>query len=119
MSQDLVDEAHAYANKRGLTLAALLALCIGPDEGVSVFRVDPDAVTAHAIVEPGEDTRQTAHGMLVYDTSKYVLGKLCPRGHDYHSTGQSLLRLSNRHCLACDREKFHERKQAKLQAQPA
>jgi len=46
-----------------------------------------------------------------FDPSKYVLGKLCPRGHNYSGTGHSLLRLSNRHCLACDREKFHERKQ--------
>ena len=55
----------------------------------------------------------------LFDTSKYVLGKLCPRGHEHGTTGQSLLRISNRHCLACDREKFHERKQAKRQAQPA
>jgi hypothetical protein len=41
------------------------------------------------------------------------LGDLCPRGHEHGTTGQSLLRISNRHCLACDREKFHERKQAK------
>lgn len=54
-----------------------------------------------------------------YDPTKYTLGKLCPRGHAYHGTGQSLLRLSNRHCLACDREKFHERTQAKRQTQPA
>jgi hypothetical protein len=46
-----------------------------------------------------------------FDSEKYVQGKLCPRGHDYHGTGRSLLRLTNRHCLACDREKFHERKQ--------
>jgi hypothetical protein len=45
-----------------------------------------------------------------FDTSKYTLGKLCPRGHAHGATGQSLLRIANRHCLACDREKFHERK---------
>lgn len=44
-----------------------------------------------------------------YDTARYVLGKLCPRGHDYEGTGQSLLRRTNRHCCACDREKFQER----------
>lgn len=54
-----------------------------------------------------------------FDTRKYTLGKLCPRRHAHGPTGQSLLRSSNRHCLACDREKFHERKQAKRQAQPA
>jgi hypothetical protein len=30
-----------------------------------------------------------------------------------------VLRRTNRHCILCDREKFHERKQAKRQAQPA
>ena len=52
-----------------------------------------------------------------FDVTKYALGKLCPRQHDYDGTGRSLLRLSNRHCLECDREKFHERKQAKRQAE--
>ena len=52
-----------------------------------------------------------------FDSKKYVLGKLCPRQHDYDGTKRSLLRLTNRHCLACDREKFHERKQAKRQAE--
>jgi len=55
-----------------------------------------------------------------FDTSKYSLGKLCPRGHAHGTTGQSLLRISNRHCILCDREKWHEkygpRRQAKRQA---
>jgi hypothetical protein len=51
-----------------------------------------------------------------FDKAKYRLGKLCPRRHDHAGTGQSLLRITNRHCLACDREKFHERQQAKRQA---
>ena len=56
---------------------------------------------------------------LVYDATKHILGKLCPRVHDYGGTGQSVLRRTNRHCILCDREKFHERKQAKRQAQKA
>jgi hypothetical protein len=63
-------------------------------------------------------TTKRSLAVLSFDTTKYVLGKLCPRGHDHEHTGQSLLRRSNRHCLACDREKFHERKQAKRQALP-
>lgn len=54
-----------------------------------------------------------------FDPAKYTLGKLCPRQHAHGHTGQSLLRISNRHCLACDREKFHERKQKQRQVQPA
>jgi Arc/MetJ-type ribon-helix-helix transcriptional regulator len=51
-----------------------------------------------------------------YDTSKYILGKLCPRGHDYHGTGQSLLRRANQGCLACDAARARERRKAKAQA---
>ena len=58
-------------------------------------------------------SRQTENGTTGYDISKYTLGKLCPRGHEHGTSGQSLLRISNRHCILCDREKFHERKQAK------
>ena len=48
-----------------------------------------------------------------YDTSKHYVGKLCPRRHDYHGTGQSLLRTTNHRCLACDRERAKERRQAR------
>ena len=52
-----------------------------------------------------------------YDTSKYRLGRLCPRGHDYHGTGQSL-RTNNRSssCRACDVEQKREKRQARRQA---
>lgn len=64
---------------------------------------------------------QTAHGtttantVVVFDPGKHVLGKLCPRGHAYQATGQSVLRERNRHCVLCDREKFHERPRSKRQ----
>jgi hypothetical protein len=51
-----------------------------------------------------------------FNSTTHLLGKLCPRKHEYRGTGQSVLRISNRHCRACDREKFHERP-AKRQAQ--
>jgi hypothetical protein len=50
-----------------------------------------------------------------YDTSKHYLGKLCPRQHNYNGTGQSLLRKINHLCLACDRERAKELRQAKQQ----
>jgi hypothetical protein len=53
-----------------------------------------------------------------YDTSKYALGKLCPRRHDYHSTGQSLRHLRRHVCLECDAEGARERRKAKRQGQP-
>ena|SRR2546430_7271066 len=68
---------------------------------------------------PDTPKRQPEKTMSAYDVTKYVLGKLCPRRHDYQGSGQSLLRRSNRHCILCDREKFHERKQAKRHANTA
>jgi hypothetical protein len=45
-----------------------------------------------------------------FDATKYVLGALCPRRHEYGTTGQSLLRLANHGCLKCDAEKARERR---------
>ena len=50
-----------------------------------------------------------------FNTTKYTLGKLCPRGHDYQGTGQSLLTVKGRRCLPCENAKKRE----KRQAQPA
>jgi hypothetical protein len=33
-----------------------------------------------------------------------ALGKLCPQGHEYEHTGQSLLRLPSKGCVVCHRE---------------
>lgn len=51
-----------------------------------------------------------------HDPSKYRLGKLCPKGHDYHGTGQSLLRKHNQHCRECENEGKRAARQAKRQA---
>ena len=47
-----------------------------------------------------------------FDTTKYVLGKLCPCGHDYHGTGQSLRHRRRHVCLACDAEQARARRKA-------
>ena len=60
-----------------------------------------------------EDTRGS---VPPYDPAKRVLGKLCPRNHDYHGTGQSLRKKSrSRSCCACDAEQKRERRQATRQ----
>jgi hypothetical protein len=69
---------------------------------------DTKAVHADIMSDTKEDDAN-------YNPAIHSLGKLCPRQHEYRGTGQSVLRLSNRHCRACDREKFHERTQAKRQ----
>ena len=54
-----------------------------------------------------------------FDTSKYVLGKLCPRRHEYHGTGKSLLTIKGRKCLACNAELRRAKRAAKHQAASA
>jgi hypothetical protein len=85
-----------------------------------------DAIMSDAKPAPADiasDRNAGAEGQLlstpelVFDATKHILGKLCPRLHDYEGTGQSVLRRTNRHCILCDREKFRERQQAKRQAQ--
>jgi hypothetical protein len=63
-----------------------------------------------------EDMRGPSADVSAYDTTRYRLGKLCPRNHDYHGTGQSL-RMNNKSggCRACDVEQKRERRQAKRQ----
>jgi len=48
-----------------------------------------------------------------FDTTTYVLGKLCPRGHDYHGTGHSLRHRRRHVCLACDAEQAQARRKAR------
>jgi hypothetical protein len=93
------------------------------DEGILS---DRNAVPAVLLTASTEDVPAPAAILTdhIADDQDYYpaihsLGKLCPRKHDYRGTGQSVLRRTNRHCRACDREKFHERKQAKRQAQRA
>ena len=55
-----------------------------------------------------------------YDATKYVLGKLCPQGHTWGTTGQSLLSLPSHTCKECRNEsKRRNRQKAKHQGQPA
>ena len=48
-----------------------------------------------------------------FDPGRYRLGKLCPRGHDWQGTGQSL-RVKNKagYCLACNAAASRARRQA-------
>ena len=47
---------------------------------------------------------------LGFDTSKYILGKLCPRRHSWRQTGQSLLFKANHRCAECSKERARERR---------
>jgi hypothetical protein len=51
-----------------------------------------------------------------YDPTKYILGRLCLREHDYQGTGQSLRRRHNGGCVQCNLDQQRERRQARRQA---
>jgi hypothetical protein len=74
---------------------------------------DKKAATAASLPEPLAPAFVSDTNAPAYDPSKHYLGKLCPRRHDYHGTGQSLLRKTNHLCLACDRERAKARRQAR------
>jgi hypothetical protein len=61
---------------------------------------------------PVSDTPSDA-AIPPFDPNKFVLGKLCPRGHDYYGTGQTLRRVFRHVCPACDVERTREARKAK------
>jgi len=48
-----------------------------------------------------------------FDTSKFVLGKLCPRNHEYYGTGMTLRRVFRHVCPACDVERTRAARKTK------
>ena len=81
---------------------------------VKQARVDP--IPARACASPGLDQGEASAPPVdcpSYDASKYRLGRLCPRGHEWGTTGQSL-RVNNRagYCLTCNATHARARRQA-------
>jgi hypothetical protein len=75
-------------------------------------RLDTLAAGWQPVVASGQPLGDSS---ATYDTSKFVLGPLCPRRHAYQNTGQTLRRLSSHSCPACDVEKQRERRQGQQQ----
>jgi len=53
--------------------------------------------------EPGSEGEYSGNTAFPepFDPERFYLGKLCPQGHDYQGTGQSLLRKSKGDCRRC------------------
>src|SRR5206468_12965867 len=86
------------------------------DDDILSDTKEDEAIVSDTKAVPAHIASDTKADDADYNPATHSLGKLCPRQHHYRGSGQSVLRLSNRHCRACDREKFHERKQGKRQA---
>lgn len=65
------------------------------------------------VTVPRQDGNVTALATAGYDADKHYLGKLCPRGHAYEATGQSLRYRGSKRCIQCDTASARERRQAK------
>ena len=71
------------------------------------------ADTADTTPLPPADTAAMADTTaLDYDPTRFALGLLCPRDHEYQQTGQTLRRLPSHVCPACDVEQQRARRQA-------
>lgn len=78
-------------------------------------RVDILAATRQPIRQ-SDPTSSLTEDCPPFDTTKNRLGRLCPRGHEWGTTGQSLLRLSNQSCRACENQLRRERRAAQRPA---
>ena len=74
-----------------------------------------EAQSTRAQTLAGEDTQES---IPPYDPAKRVLGKLCRGKHEWGNTGQTLLRLPNLSCPACEAASKREKRKAKREAQP-
>ena len=52
-------------------------------------------------------------GCPPFDPARNYLGKLCPRGHEWGNTGQSLLRRANQSCRQCENQRRREKRAAR------
>jgi hypothetical protein len=83
---------------------------IASDTKADMSDITPDVKAVHvgSMPEPAmlSDTNQT------FDAIKYRLGKLCPRGHEWGTTGKSL-RVNNKagYCLRCNAALKREKRQ--------
>jgi Arc/MetJ-type ribon-helix-helix transcriptional regulator len=94
-------------------------------------------VASDTLSDRASDTRQTsrptpearsvrpaaaglpANNIPPFDTSKFVLGPLCKKHHDYHGTGQTLRRVTSHGCPQCDVERTRAKRKATRDGPPA
>lgn len=84
------------------------------------------SVCAGTVVPAGEERQippaprtdiQQSEACPHFDRTKYLLGKLCKRGHEWGTTGRSLLSVHGHTCKECKAE--HKRRKRAAQFQSA
>lgn len=109
--KEMHDRLERYYAQAQCTLSELVRQAVefilGPEYPPN--RPRPPATRYVPILSPPESIQAHADEELVSKDMRLppnrVLGKLCPRKHDYQGTGKSLLALPKRHCLACRMER--------------
>jgi hypothetical protein len=132
---DLVEQARKYAARKQQPISevlrdGLLLLLeqedtapryvydrFAPPAKVSDTKADtPRTLETPMVHQPVKMSDMKAAMLPSFDTSKFYLGKLCPHGHDFHGTGQSLLRKHNMSCRECENTSKRD-KRARARAQ--
>ena len=103
---DTVTDTSSQAEAERVAIRAL--------QGVTDTVTDTQMSLLHLIADT---VTVTGPALESFDTTKYRLGKLCQRGHDYQSTGQSPRTINKAgYCLACNAADARTRRHAKRQA---
>ena len=106
---ELYAQAKAYAGQRRMSLTDVLLdglrLRLETPAGPRDIIVAQDNTVIQEETVQVSDVGDTACQTAVppFDTSKRYLGPLCPQGHDWAGTGQSLRNKKSHNCLACNR----------------
>ena len=123
--QARVDAGTPFATMVRLALRAYLALPADINaDSLSAHHDALQALTARvdALEQPPRRQSADSHADSSADSpadtapssadipATQVLGKLCPQGHEYQQTGQSLLQSSNHTCVVCHREQARARR---------
>jgi hypothetical protein len=109
-------EAHLPGDEQGGDTEVLQGMTeVLPHESQEAPRHSRDMTKVFPHEAPGARTHQegmtaVVHDHAAFDATRFVLGKLCPRGHAYQGTGKSLLTRASRHCPQCDTEQARERR---------
>ncbi|HEY5865304.1 MAG TPA: hypothetical protein VI542_07090 [Candidatus Tectomicrobia bacterium] len=100
---DTVTDTSAQTEDEQVAIRAL--------QGVTDTITDTERVTDTVTV--------TGQAREPFDEARYYLGKLCPKGHDFDGTGQSLLRKHNQRCRECENESRREERARRKVAREA
>ena len=96
---ELVEQARKYAARKQQPISEVLR------DGLLLLLEQEDTAPHYVydrFAPPVKMSDTKAAILPSFDTSKFYLGTLCPKGHDYHGTGQSLLRKHNQRCRECE-----------------